>query len=233
MKLAISTTIAFVLCIVLSVGASASIPSDTDATEPTDGLANLLTKPGINADAAADIAADLTEHESANANLRGGRNLGSYCKWNGKKYGHGEWAYDCDAKYDKCQCKCDSWGGGCKWKNCHDDDNYCGWDGGGGWGDDDDDDDDTWPGGGGGGGGVKWKKYEQHACRKYGTYPGKEDHDYKKYHGKSSDWCKKKCEGNDWCKAFEWSKNKYSCEIWKTKPKDEEWKDGVRCYKKK
>mmetsp|Transcript_21122 Transcript_21122/g.47185 ORF Transcript_21122/g.47185 Transcript_21122/m.47185 type:complete len:149 (+) Transcript_21122:666-1112(+) len=145
MKLAISTTIAFVLCIVLSVGASASIPSDTDATEPTDGLANLLTKPGIDADAA-DIAAELTEHESANANLRGGRNLGSKCKWNGKKYRHGDWAYDCDAKYDKCQCKCDSWGGGCKWKNCRDDDDYCGWDGGGGWdgGDDDnvDDDDD-------------------------------------------------------------------------------------------
>jgi hypothetical protein len=119
MKLNISTTLALILCIVLSVGAST--PSDNDGAERTNDLTELLSKRGTGPE-----AEELTEPDSAN--LRGGRKLASKCSWKGKRYPHGKWVYDCDAKYDKCQCKCDSWGGGCKWKNCRDDEDYCGWD---------------------------------------------------------------------------------------------------------
>ena len=98
----------------------------------------------------------------SSSNLRGGRRLGRRsCYWNHRYYPAYQWVWDCNAKYDKCQCICD-WSGKCSWKNCQDDPHRCGgggndwepgWEGGGG----DNEWEPDWEGGGGGGGDNDWE----------------------------------------------------------------------------
>ena len=118
------------------------------------------------------------------------------CKWKGIGYEEGDRAYDCNAKYDYCECECDwsQWSSKCYWSNCGYDWSYCN---------------------------VPkptpkpniYNEYTNAVCWRKRDREGKKGRDYFKY-TLHYDNCKQICTLNSDCKAFHHNSDSDRCEIW-------------------
>jgi hypothetical protein len=79
---------------------------------------------------------------------------------------------------------------------------------------------------------VKYRRYDDKACRTHSGGNGEEGYDYTLYKNKSLSWCKKKCSDNSGCEAFEYYARDNQCEIWWKYDGDYELKGGFQCYHK-